>query len=93
MSSDYIHRVLARSENDAREAVRRLHLKGYTDAMISGSGPRYGYAVDFWSPLRDLDLDFLRPDILPPRSSTAEDTADTDLFPQKETKCTTRTGA
>ncbi len=60
--TECIHRILTRAP---AEAVRRLEENGIK-ATAGPVDPVYHVApVDFNGP-RELDLDFLRPDILPP---------------------------
>lgn len=65
----WFHRIMVKTESDAREAVERLHANGHPDAKITHNDRRYGIAIDWASPYGDLELDYLRPDILPPKDA------------------------
>lgn len=51
------------------ECERRLREHGFTPTR-GGYDPDFGTALDFVGP-KDIDLDFLRPDFLPPKPSAA----------------------
>lgn len=68
MAEKWIGRVVLRTTEAAMEAERRLRAHGFDDAARSVSDWGNGfYAVDFTTFDRDPDLDFLRPDLIPPR--------------------------
>lgn len=66
--SDYIHRIMVSSPRVAIERLREHGLDGEQAPGWTHSIDGTLYPVDFLAP-RDVDLDFLRPDILPPKKT------------------------
>lgn len=59
-----MHRILCREVTAVRERIeRRLDVETHVRALGGGDDR---WAVDFLAP-KDTDLDFLRPDVLPPK--------------------------
>lgn len=65
MSETFFHRIMVRTSEGVGEAERCLREHGI-EPFRGGFDVVGGTAIDFSGP-RDLNLDFLRPDILPPR--------------------------
>jgi len=66
----YVH-MLCIASSAAAYVVDQLELRGYRAHVSSGPDwARETVQVTFHSARRDLDLDFLRPDILPPRETS-----------------------
>lgn len=58
-----LHRIQVRSAEGALEAMNRLVAHGHKPTATKLSDDCY--AIDFGAP-KDVNLDFLRPDVLPP---------------------------
>lgn len=68
MSEPVIHRILCRDVTAVRERIERV-LGVKTSARPSGFGDGR-WAIDF-TVSGDVNLDFLRPDVLPPKDDAA----------------------
>jgi hypothetical protein len=67
MSDDWaLHLVQVRTRSGVWEAQRRLKEHGYYPTIIWGQPPAFPHQLKFNAP-PDEKLDFLRPDIIPPR--------------------------
>lgn len=84
MSELYVHQILVRTEEGAREAVRRLRDHGFDPEL--GDRDHVYRAIRWTDTARDVDVDFLRPDILPPRLTDGKKTYEPDPKPVKKPK-------
>jgi hypothetical protein len=63
-----VHRIMTKQPN---ETMRRLREHGFNPSIAEFDQQTGRCAIDFLTTARlpDADLDFLRPDILPPRNA------------------------
>jgi len=61
-----LHQILVKSKSGVFETQRRLLHNGILDCEIVWSKGLWPHRVKFLAPA-DFDVDFLRPDILPPK--------------------------
>lgn len=64
-----LHQVLVKSRNAVFETQRRLLENGILDCEIIWSAGMWPHRIKFYAPA-NFDVDFLRPDILPPKDDS-----------------------
>ncbi len=65
MGETVVHRVMVKGFAGMLVATAAIEAELQVEVHVKDQG-RYGYALDWHGP-RDVDLDFLRPHILPPK--------------------------
>ena len=67
MAAEYVlHRILVKSEAGVLEAKRRLLANGIMETQVEISKGFYPHVIKWYAPA-NFEMDFLRPDILPPK--------------------------